>query len=350
MNRAKLNQELPEIVSGIVTSIIEDGNLQHLNNVSLPSRDSIVQIIEMSRQLLFPGYFGKQGLNPQNITYRVGELVMELSDRLYEQVRCCLRYREGVPCDQSGQPITGSAGEKTLTSNGNHPLAEGLVEGPDRSKLPAGGCDHAAAEIVRTYLNALPEIRRKLAHDVQAAFDGDPAAQNTDETIYCYPGLIAISVQRLAHVLYKLNVPMMPRIMTEYAHSLTGIDIHPGAELGERFFIDHGTAVVIGETTTIGRNVTVYQGVTLGALSPAYGQQLRGVKRHPTIEDNVTIYAGATILGGDTVIGHGSVIGGNVFITTSVPAMNQVSAEPPLLKYRDRSRKRRGEVVLDFQI
>lgn len=358
MKRAELNRELPEIVSGIVSSIIEDGNLQHLNNVSLPSRDAIVQIIEMSRQLLFPGYFGKQGLNHQNITYRVGELVMELSDLLFEQVRCCLRYREGVPCDQTtGQPLTAAPANGELTggedadgssSNGNHAGEVGL--GLQIAKAQTGNCDGAATEIVRAYLLQLPDIRRVLAHDVQAAFDGDPAAQNTDETIYCYPGLIAISVQRLAHELYKLNVPLLPRIMTEYAHSLTGIDIHPGAELGERFFIDHGTAVVIGETTRIGRNVTVYQGVTLGALSPAFGQRLRGQKRHPTIEDNVTIYAGATILGGDTIIGHDSVIGGNVFITSSVPPLNQVSAEPPLLKYRDRSRKKRGEVVLDFQI
>src|SRR5215207_4402691 len=160
-------------------------------------------------------------------------------------------------------------------------------------------------------------------------------------------------VQRLAHEFYKMQVPLLPRIMTEYAHSLTGIDIHPGARLGERFFIDHGTGVVVGETTEIGNNVKVYQGVTLGALAPAYGQMLRGQKRHPTIEDDVTIYSGATILGGETVIGRGSVIGGNVFITSSVPPLNQVSAEPPKLKYRDRRPKKKpaeGEVILDFQI
>src|SRR3989454_8035017 len=185
-----------------------------------------------------------------------------------------------------------------------------------------------------------------LAADVQAAFDGDPAAQSTDETIFCYPGLFAIFVQRLAHEFHQLKVPLLPRIMTEYAHSLTGIDIHPGAKLGKSFFIDHGTGVVIGETTEIGDDVKIYQGVTLGALAPAFGQLLRGQKRHPTIEDDVTIYAGATILGGDTVIGQGAVIGGNVFITSSVPPLNQVSAEPPKLKYRDRRPKagRRGEM------
>src|ERR671920_457208 len=182
--------------------------------------------------------------------------------------------------------------------------------------------------------------------DVQAAFDSDPAAQSTDETIFCYPGLFAITVQRLAQEFSKLRVPLLPRIMTEHAHSLTGIDIHPGARLGKSFFIDHGTGVVIGETTQIGDNVKIYQGVTLGALAPAFGQLLRGHKRHPRIENDVTIYAGATILGGETVIGQGAVIGGNVFITSSVPPLNQVSAEPPKLKYRDRrpNRAKRGEM------
>jgi serine O-acetyltransferase len=162
---------------------------------------------------------------------------------------------------------------------------------------------------------------------------------------------MAIAVQRLAHEFYTLNVPLLPRIMTEYAHSLTGIDIHPGAHLGRSLFIDHGTGVVVGETTQVGDNVKIYQGVTLGALAPAFGQALRGQKRHPTIEDNVTLYAGATILGGDTIIGRGAVIGGNVFITSSVPAFTQVSAEPPKLKYRQRRpRDQRGEFVPDFQI
>jgi serine O-acetyltransferase len=212
-------------------------------------------------------------------------------------------------------------------------------------------CDKAACEIVAGFLDRIPAVREMLAEDVQAAFDGDPAAKNTDETIFSYPGLFAITVQRLAHELLKLGVPLLPRIMTEYAHGLTGIDIHPAARLGHRFFIDHGTGVVIGETTEIGDNVKIYQGVTLGALAPAMGQVWRGRKRHPTIEDDVTIYAGATILGGDTVIGEGSVIGGNVFITSSVPAFNQVSAEPPKLKYRERrSKAREPEFVPDFQI
>jgi serine O-acetyltransferase len=214
-------------------------------------------------------------------------------------------------------------------------------------------CDQQAAVIVAEFLDRIPAVREVLSSDVQAAFDSDPAAQSTDETVFSYPGLYAISVQRLAHEFFQLDVPLLPRIMTEHAHGQTGIDIHPGAKLGSRFFIDHGTGVVIGETCVIGNNVKVYQGVTLGALAPDFGQALRGRKRHPTIEDDVTIYAGATILGGETTIGRGSVIGGNVFITQSVPPQNRVSAEPPKLKYRERRGKPRAEFeneFLDFQI
>jgi serine O-acetyltransferase len=236
-------------------------------------------------------------------------------------VRCCLRYRKEIP---------------------------GSQESGDQCQE----CDASAARIVAEFLDRVPAVRTMLAADVQAAFDGDPAAQSPDETVFCYPGLFAIFVQRMAHEFYTRQVPLLPRIMTEHAHSLTGIDIHPGARLGRSFFIDHGTGVVIGETTEIGNNVKVYQGVTLGAVAPQYGQALRGEKRHPTIEDDVTIYAGATILGGHTVIGRGSVIGGNVFITSSVPPFNRVTAEPPKLMYRQRGGPAgsKGEFLLDFQI
>lgn len=321
MDRNQLNKRLPDVVERLVRSVVDEPRMQHLNRVFLPIRDAIINSIDLMRQIVYPGYFGKQGLTSQNISFRLGELVIDLTDLLYEQVRCCLRYRQQIP-----------------GSNGDDERCE--------------ACDHEAARIVGAFLDRIPAVRELLATDVQAAFDGDPAAQSTDETIFCYPGLMAITVQRLAHEFYKLDVPLLPRIMTEYAHSLTGIDIHPGAKLGRSFFIDHGTGVVVGETTEIGDNVKLYQGVTLGALAPAFGQLLRGQKRHPTIEDNVTIYAGATILGGETVIGKGSVIGGNVFITSSVPPQNQVSAEPPKLKYRaKRSRDgKRFEDVLDFQI
>ena len=234
-------------------------------------------------------------------------------------MRCCLRYRNQLP----GAESKGDLCEQ---------------------------CDHEAADAVSVFLDRLPAVREMIAQDLMAHFEADPAAQSPDETVFCYPGLFAITVQRLAHEFYKQDVPLLPRIMTEYAHSLTGIDIHPGAKLGQSIFIDHGTGVVIGETCEIGRNVKIYQGVTLGALAPAYGQALRGQKRHPTIEDDVTIYAGATILGGDTVIGKGALIGGNVFITSSVPPLNQVTAEPPKLKYRDRRPKGKMSEFLDFQI
>ncbi len=320
MDRDQWNKQLPGVVKSLVESIESLPRLEHLNRVYLPNRDIIIGCIHKLRQLLFPGYFGNQQLTSQNITYRIGELVIELSDLLIEQVSRCLRYRENL---------------KELNGGDNE----------------CRECDKQAADIVAIFFERLPAIREILATDVQAAFEGDPAAQSTDETILSYPGLFAISVQRMAHEFYRQDVPLLPRVMTEYAHSLTGIDIHPGAELGRSFFIDHGTGVVIGETTKIGENVKIYQGVTLGALAPEYGQQLRGQKRHPTIEDHVVIYAGATILGGETVIGQKARIGGNVFITSSVPPLNQVTMEPPKLKFRDRRRKsERGEAEIDFQI
>jgi len=319
MDRNELNHRLPGVVDSIVHSVTAEPRMQHLNRVLLPKRDAIIESIKLLRQIVFPGYFGKQGLTTENLPFRVGELVIELSDLLYEQVRCCLRYREQLP----GSDSQGSQCEE---------------------------CDREAADTVAHFLSRVPAIREVLATDVQASFDGDPAAKSTDETIFCYPGLFAIFVQRVAHEFYQKQVPLLPRIMTEYAHSLTGIDIHPGARLGQGLLIDHGTGVVIGETTQIGNNVKIYQGVTLGALAPGFGQKLRGQKRHPTIEDDVTIYAGATILGGETVIGKGALIGGNVFITSSVPPLNQVSADPPNLRYRDRRPKRMKEDFLDFQI
>jgi serine O-acetyltransferase len=320
MDRDELKTRLPGLVEALVGSVMAEPRMRHVDRVVLPNRDQIIACVADLRQIVFPGYFGQQGLSSEELTRQVRQLAVDLSDRLYEQVRCCFRYRK---------QLTAANGESTE-----------CVE-----------CDQLAAEAVARFLAQIPAVREMLASDVQAAFDGDPAAQSTDETIFCYPGLFAIFVQRMAHEFYAMNVPLLPRIMTEHAHSLTGIDIHPGARLGRNFFIDHGTGVVIGETTEIGANVKIYQGVTLGALAPAFGQKLRGQKRHPTIEDDVTIYAGATILGGNTVIGRGALIGGNVFITTSVPPLNQVTAEPPNLKYRDRRPKgERGEDLLDFQI
>lgn len=319
MDHHELNDRLPESVSKLLESIQRLPQMRRLNRGSLPSRENAAETIEQLLQLVFPGYFGKQGLTTHNLPFRIGEIAMGLSERIYDQIRFCLRYRIDRPDD---------------------------ADFANRCE----DCDRNAARITLDFFNSLPEVRAMIADDVQAAFDSDPAATSTDETIFCYPGLLAITVQRLAHVLYQMNVPLLPRIWTELAHSRTGIDIHPGAQLGRRFFIDHGTGVVIGETCTIGANVKVYQGVTLGALAPAYGQMLRGTKRHPTIEDDVTIYAGATVLGGDTVIGKGSTILGNVFIYQSIGQHQVIGNEPHKLRIRDRSKKSKTSDIMDFQI
>jgi serine O-acetyltransferase len=215
-------------------------------------------------------------------------------------------------------------------------LAERLQHLLGQISLPDG---LEPTAVVEAFLDRLPAIRSLLAEDVEAAYRGDPAARGFAEIVVGYPAIRAIAIQRIAHELHQLRTPVLPRLMTEHAHDRTGIDIHPGARLGRRFFIDHGTGVVIGETTEIGDDVRLYQGVTLGARAPRHGESLRGVKRHPTIEDDVTIYAGATILGGDVVIGRGSVIGGNVWLTESVPAGSRVVADPPHQDVRQRSRQ-----------
>jgi serine O-acetyltransferase len=303
-------------VDRLLGSIQRLPGLRRLNRGVLPSRENVGGTLDGLLQLLFPGYFGRDEWSSGNLESRVRTLIGELKPTLYDHVRFCLRYREERPEDS---------------------------DFADRCQR----CDEESARIVPAFFDRLVAVRAMLADDVQAAFDSDPAATSTDETIFCYPGVLAIAVQRMAHELYAMNVPLLPRIWSEWAHARTGIDIHPGATLGRRFFIDHGTGVVIGETTVIGNNVKIYQGVTLGALAPAYGQQLRGTKRHPTIEDDVTIYAGATVLGGDTVIGQSCTLGGNVFLTSSVAPRTVVMMESPRLRFRDRNRKRNET---DFEI
>ena len=258
----------------------------------LPDRDVIIEIIQELEQVVFPGYFGDDSMARVQPDYHVGFWLNELYDKLKEQVEIALRYQ-------------GEEEEATVRER--------------------------AEEICGVFFERLPSVQKTLLTDVQAGFDGDPAAKSKEEIIFCYPGLFAIYVYRIAHELYVENVPYIPRIMTEYAHGKTGIDINPGATIGEYFFIDHGTGVVIGETTNIGNYVKLYQGVTLGALSTRSGHQLSGVKRHPTIEDHVTIYSNSSVLGGETVIGENSTIGGNTFITESIPANTRVSAKSPEL-------------------
>jgi serine O-acetyltransferase len=274
-----------------------------LGEPSLPSEEVIIDILQRLRTVLYPGYFGKEQISRSGITYYVGELLYEVYELLSQEIYKAFR-RE---CEHGSQ---GTCSE----------------------------CQEKAEESCLKLMRAVPNLRKILSLDVQAVLDGDPSAKSSDEVIFSYPGMMAITVYRIAHELQRLGVPLIPRIMTEHAHRKTGIDIHPGARIGKRFFVDHGTGVVIGETTEIGDNVKIYQGVTLGALSfPKEGASpVHGKKRHPTIEDNVVVYAGATILGGDTVIGQDSIIGGNVWIVHSVPPKTKVTIEAPKLRMKAR--------------
>jgi len=301
------NTGLDRLTDEILKSYDSDERTQRIGQRFLPSRERIVEILEEIRALLFPGYFGHKRLTRENVRYHVGNLLVRLGEDLTEEITHCMcAARRCDDCDDPEQ------------------------------------CRRQAAEMTHEFLQRVPRIRQLLALDAQAAYDGDPAAKSTDEVIYCYPGFYAVVVYRVAHELMDLDVPLMPRVMTEHAHSVTGTDIHPGARIGERFFIDHATGVVIGETTIIGDNAKIYQGVTLGARSfpkDERGRVIKGYKRHPTIEDNVTIYANATILGGQTVIGKGATVGGNTFITESVTADHLVAQEAPKLHVRNKNAK-----------
>ncbi len=304
-NLSKFRSRLPQIAERIIDSCNDQECYTHVDYEPLPSRECVIEIIDRLREILFPGYFTKDKLDPVNLRYSMGQSAATLFDMLSEQIILSIRH----DCFRYDQPCT--------------------------------ECEEQGYIVALKLLEDIPSIRKILATDVQASYEGDPAAKSFDEIIFSYPGIFAMAVYRVAHQLFKSGVPLLPRIMTEHAHSVTGIDIHPGAEIGECFVIDHGTGVVIGETTTIGKNVRIYQSVTLGALSipRGSGDKFRGRKRHPTIEDDVIIYAGATILGGDTVIGTRSVIGGNVWLTQSIPPDTTVSLESPRLSYKSKNKK-----------
>ena len=302
----RLKESLPELTDRIVRTYTEISTTSHLGHCPLPNYETIVAATEDLKEILFPGYRRRDGLHLGNVTYHVGDLIDRLHDELTRQIARAL-------CHDAG---------KNLSCNPQQ-----------RADFEALGQAKAVA-----FLEQLPAVRKQLALDVQAAYDGDPACKSLDEVIFCYPGLEAITVYRLAHVLNRLGVPLVPRMMTEWAHSRTGIDIHPGAKIGPYFFIDHGTGVVVGETTEIGEWVKLYQGVTLGALSFAKdseGKLVRGTKRHPTLEDNVVMYANATVLGGNTVIGHHSIIGSSTWVTRSVVPYSTVILEQPRMHIRD---------------
>ncbi len=311
----RLKENLPEITEALVASYTECRYINHLGHCPLPSRDAVVEILQDLMDVLYPGFGRRQNLHIANVEYHIGDLLDGLHDKMTQQIsRALRREHEGecVPLDYEAL-----AQEKTVD-----------------------------------FLRKIPEIRQLLEKDVESAFLGDPAAKTHHEIVFCYPGLEAISIYRLAHELLLTGVPLIPRLMTEHAHSKTGIDLHPGARIGPGFFIDHGTGVVIGETCDIGRNVKLYQGVTLGALSfprDAAGNIIRGMKRHPTLEDEVVVYANATILGGDTTIGHHAVIGSNVWLTQSVAPYTVVVLEKPQLRMKSPESRKTNEALF-YQI
>ena len=306
----RLKEQLPDLTARIVKSYRDIGTINHLGHCPLPNAEVIGSVIDDLREIIFPGYRRRQGLHYGNVEYYVGSLIDGLHDKLTAQLGRALQHDVRV---QSDNPEDCPPEEEDVDYE-----AKGQA-------------------IAVTFLERLPRIREILATDVKAAYDGDPACKSHDEIVFCYPGLQAITIYRLAHELYNLGVPFIPRMMTEFAHHETGIDIHPGAQIGKYFFIDHGTGVVIGETCVIGEHVKLYQGVTLGALSFATdvdGNIVRGTKRHPTIEDRVVIYASATVLGGKTTIGHDSVVGSSVWLTRSVAPHTTVILEKPKLRMR----------------
>ena len=292
-----MEHDLGKATDAILRSYETGGGINHVDGANLPSKRAVAAICEDLLQLLFPGFHDAEPIHSQHLPRVTSHRVFTIAERLAEEV--CKSMRLGDPnCPNEG-----------------------------------------ALRITRDFLGGIPQVRELLKTDVEAAFQGDPAAAASDEVILSYPFIEAIAIQRSAHVLYNLGVSLIPRMMTEWAHSRTGIDIHPGAKIGSHFFIDHGTGVVIGETSVLGKNAKLYQGVSLIARSLAGGQALRGQKRHPSVEENVTIYANATIMGGDTIIGAGSTVGASVFLTHSVPPRSLVLAEGQGVRVLEKDRK-----------
>jgi serine O-acetyltransferase len=294
-----IEKEIKEIVNEILDDYRHERAVDKIDIFNQPDKNEVIEIVGGLLQIVYPGYYRDKSYKIYNFDNKLSVVVEDIMYHLNKQIALALRFE-----------------------NKEMPEDEIIQESQERSI---------------EFFKRIPKVREVLETDVEAAFNGDPATKYKEEIIMSYPGLYAITIYRLAHELSLLKVPLIPRIMTEHAHSITGIDIHPGATIGRYFFIDHGTGIVVGETAIIGDNVKIYQGVTIGALSTRDVAKLRNVKRHPTIMDNVTIYAGASILGGDTVIGKNSVIGGNVFITSSVPDDTRVNIKNPDLKFKRKS-------------
>lgn len=310
-------ENIQEKINNLVEKLTDDyGRGRTIDEIKMfeyPDKNVVIDILEKLKIVVYPGYHRNKNYRTYTVRNNIAILLEDIIYNLSKQVAIVLRYT----------PKYSGADDEAVAC--------------------------VSRKITFDFLNEIPKIREYIETDIQAAYEGDPAAYKKDEIICTYPGLYAIFTARIAHELFLLGVPLIPRIMTEHAHSLTGIDIHPGTKIGKYFFIDHGTGIVIGETTEIGNNVKIYQGVTLGALSTRGGQNLRGKKRHPTICDNVTIYSGASILGGDTVVGKDVVVGGNAFITTSIPEGAKVSVKSQELTYNYDSSNpvERKEVELD---
>jgi serine O-acetyltransferase len=293
---------LPTLVDGIMKNYETSGGMDHLSGKDLPSKKVVIEVLEDILTIIFPGYLGKTEITKSNVKYVLGNTLNDVYVRLTAETEKSLKHicRKNKLCSEDV-------------------------------------CHRRAEIVVKELLEKVPEIREFLSGDIEAAYKGDPAAISTEEIILSYPYVLAITTYRVAHELYLRGVPLIPRIMSEHVHALTGIDIHPGAKIGKNFFIDHGTGVVIGETTEIGDNVKIYQGVTLGALSfpkDEKGNIIKGRKRHPTIGNNVVIYSGATLLGAEALIGDNVVIGGNVWITAPVASGTKITIAPPEQKYK----------------
>lgn len=307
MGEVIVEKEIEEIVEHIFADYEGQKNIDSINIYNKPDKAEVRDLVNKLSQIVFPGYFRDKSYKIYNPKNSFAVLIEDIFYHLNKQVYLALDF-----CKMRGQ-----------------------LSDEERKK--------ESYRICKAFFHELPKVREYVETDLEAAFDGDPAAGCYEEIILAYPGIMASTTNRIAHELYLLNVPVLPRLMTEYAHSETGIDIHPGAKIGKHFFIDHGTGVVIGGTAVIGDYVKIYQGVTLGALSTRGGQKLAGVKRHPTIEDHVTIYSGASVLGGETVIGRNAVIGGNAFITSSIPADTRVSIKNQELEYRTGGNRHKTE-------
>ncbi len=307
-------QKKIEAITEMLMNDYQQGRvIDEIKTFDYPDKNVVIDILEKLKMIIYPGYYRNSNYRTYTVRNNISILTEDIIYNLIKQISIVLKYV------------------------------------PEYKNADVSVLSKEAENITFSFLEKIPKIREYIETDIAAAYDGDPAAYNKDEIICSYPGLFAIFTNRIAHELFLLNVPLIPRIMTEHAHSLTGIDIHPGTTIGKYFFIDHGTGIVIGETTVIGNNVKIYQGVTLGALSTRGGQNLRGKKRHPTICDNVTIYSGASILGGETIVGKGVVVGGNAFITTSIPEGAKVSVKSQELTYNYDSSKpvERKDIELD---